>query len=100
MFPRRAAVINLLAGAALAGCLALVFAYDRNHAPEPAGGPKGGGQESAGGQQLEVRIVRGDSPPPRRERKRLRLAVVSPEGKVWDDMGKLLGELGEGYKFL
>src|SRR5262249_13050798 len=50
--------------------------------------------------ELEVRVVKDtDAPPPPKEEKRRRLAVVTPTGTVWDDMGKLLGELGEGYKY-
>jgi hypothetical protein len=90
-FPRLLA--DALAGSALAVALLLVFVIDRLAAPTRA--------ENT----LPVRVV-ADSSVQAAPARKLRLAVtptyrepVNLTFVPWDDMGKLLRELGDGYRF-
>jgi hypothetical protein len=83
--------LDVLAGLLLAGCLFRVFSsaqQDEAPASPPAENTL---------KVVEVKDA-GDS---RSEPKRLGLAVISPslKGQPWDDMGKLLAELGEAFRF-
>ena len=85
--------IQVLVDAALAVGLivavGLVFAVDRKKAP----------LESTGG-QVQLRTVEDTAPsePPAEPARKLRLGVTPPAGG-YDNMGKLLDSLGEGYKY-
>ncbi len=90
--------IDALAGGGLALALLVVFLVDRLTRADPA---------PAGPNTLDVRLV-ADSGRRLAAQKKLRIAVVPTHREwngqvnammVWDDMGKLLLELGEGFRF-
>jgi hypothetical protein len=95
MFGKNKPLIDALAGGGLAVILLFVFLVDRLLAPARA-------QNT-----LQVRVI--DDAVRRQEAaRRLRLAVTPTHREVnpvtrevlpWDDMGKMLRELGEGYRF-
>jgi hypothetical protein len=82
-------------GVALAGALLVVYALDRRPPPDPSGGGTADPDRA-----LKINVLYGESPrseaqappPP----KPLRLAVTP---RQYDDIGKLLSELGKGYQY-
>ena len=79
-------VVDIALAFGLVAALAVVFAFDRGSPPVEA--PADGGQ-------LQVVEQPKAKPAPVR---RLRLGVT-PEGQAFDDMGRLLDSLGEGYRY-
>lgn len=79
-------VVDIALAFGLVAALAVVFALDRGSPPVEA--PADGGQ-------LEVVEQPKAEPAPVR---RLRLGVT-PDGQAFDDMGRLLDSLGEGYRY-
>lgn len=86
--PRRL-MIDAAVGAGLLAALALVFAFDR------ASSSSNGDGDSTETSTVEV-IVDGGDVTSVGSRGSLRLAVTPPE---YDDMGKLLDTLGQGYRY-
>jgi hypothetical protein len=91
-------LVDTLAGGALALALFTVFLVDRLTRADPG---------QAGPNTLDVRLV-ADSSRRLAAQKKLRLAVVPTHREwdarinnwqVWDDMSKLLLDLGDGYRF-
>jgi hypothetical protein len=92
MFGKNRFVVDTVAGAALGVALLLVFVIDR--ATRPA-------KDVGGANTLDVKVLQGEPS------KKLRLAMTptykektKEHGIIfWDDMGRLLRELGKGYNY-